>query len=534
MDWKVSIFDDTGLNETGSVQLVDETVRLEREKENTPLEQIENYINTKVKDDPNLVAQLVRVGLSAYTDNPINIFLLAPSADGKTYATVKTMENFPKGDVILIGRITPTALIYQHGKLIDADGNSIQERLNDMDEKIANCEEKKEKQELVMQRKILTSGARNCVDLKNKILVFLDNPNPATFEMLKPIMSHDTREIIYKSTKSDGSLQAVETVIRNWPVFIFCSAKNEAKNEVWEEVKTRVMMTSPNSNVKKHKAANRYTAQKMGLPNWASSIYHNSEDEKWAKWHILEFKKMLNELCDDGNPVTNTFRKQIAELFPSSQGEFMRHFPRLFSFINLETMLNSDRRPIYEIETEKGALQTIISTIDDVDKACGILGNISSLPPEKIKFYDEVFCPMFARKLDAAKSTLDCPWLNSTELAKEYTDKLHKTITSKQILENYLNPLTDAGVLIKDDDFGKQNQYKKDGTLTVHTLKDLKFNIIEQSNIIWLGVISCLEDLSRCSIEMGKTNEKLTLNKIQIDLGDLIEHILGKKEQICA
>ena len=157
------------------------------------------------------------------------------------------------------------------------------------------------------------------IDLKNKILIFIDNPHPQTYEMLKPIMSHDKKEIVYKTTKGDGSLRVKETVIRNWPVFIFCSAKNEAKNEVWAEIKNRALILSPNTDVKKYAEANKLTGQKFGLPTWSKSLYANPEDEEQAKDQIKILKEKLNQLCEDGNnPVINVFHDKISQLFPKN------------------------------------------------------------------------------------------------------------------------------------------------------------------------------------------------------------------------
>ena len=510
---------------------VDETVRLEREKEATPIQQIERYLNTEIKNDPKLVSQLIRVCLSAYTNNPINISLLAPSSDGKTYATVKTTDIFPKDDVIAVGRMSPTALIHQHGQLIDSTGKPLQERIDEIDQKLAEITDKEVKRELQRQKKIMLVGAKNCVDLKNKILLFLDNPSPQTYEMLKPIMSHDKKEISYKTTKGDGSLSVKDTIIRNWPVFIFCSAKNEDRNEVWEEIKTRVMMTSPESNVSKYKEANKYTAQKMGLPSWGSGVYHNDEDEKWSKWYILEFKKQLNDLCkNDNNPVLNSLSQRLAEIFPSSQGDYMRHFARLLSFINLETMLNQDKRPVYELYSDRASNKSIVTTIDDIDQACKVLGDISSIPPEKIKFYKEVFCPLFDRTIPETTGFLDGVWLKAPELVEEYTKKLGKTTDSKKIQENYLKPLTDAGILesTQNPDMKQQNMYRKNGKLSIQNISELKSTIIDNSTTMESGVRSCLESLVKLSIEKGISKEKITLNDQPITVEELIGIISGK------
>ena len=503
---------------------------MEREKKETPTQQIERYLNTQIKDDPKLVSQLLRVCLSTYTNNPINIALLAPSSDGKTYATVKVTDIFPKEDVIVVGRMSPTALIHQQGELIDNNGEPLQERLDSIDRQITDTQDKDEKKNLKEQKQKLLNGARNCVDLKNKILLFLDNPTSATYEMLKPIMSHDKKEIIYKTTRGDGSLSVKETVIRNWCVFIFCSAKNEDKNEVWEEIKTRVLMTSPESTVKKYKEANRFTALKMGLPSWGSGVYHSDEDEKWVKWYIVNYKKKLNELCKNGNPVLNTFHSTMANIFPSSQGDYMRHFARLCSFVALETMLNADHRPIFELEINDLQHITVITTINDVDQACKTLGDIGSLPPEKMKFYNQVFCPLFDRKTLSDSSTLDGTWLNSSELAEEYTKKLGKTTDNKKIQENYLKPLFDAGVLevSQNPTMKQQNLYRKVGTILTCNISDLKSKIIEDSKTVELCVVSCLESLVKYSTKNQKYNEKITIDNQTITIQQLI-HIISNK-----
>ena len=514
-------------DENNQQEPIDESERIEREKLETPLQQITRYANTIIKEDPKLVNQLIRACLSTYTDNPINIALLAPSSDGKTYATVKITELFPKEDVIAVGRMSPTALIHQHGELIDKNGNSIQEKFDVLDNQITKTTDNTEIKSFQEQKKNLLKGSKNCVDLKNKIILFLDNPNPTTFEMLKPIMSHDKKEIIYKTTKSDGSLSVKETVIKNWPVFIFCSAKNEARNEVWQEIKTRVLMTSPNSSIKKYKEAIRYDSLKRGLPSWASNAYHNDEDEKWAKWYIANYKKKLNDLYANGNPIVNVYYSQLSEIFPSSQGDNMRDFNRLSSFIELETVLNADYRPVYELEVSDKVNSAIITTINDIDQACKTLGNIGDLPPEKMKFYDDVFCPLVEKRSSSNSGVLGEIGLTSSELADEYTSVTGKPTTSKKILENYLKPLEDAGVLesFLDENRKNRNKYCKVGTITTQNISDLKSKLIEDSKRVDSGVRSCLNLLVKSSTKDEKYNEKIISNNNTITVEQLIQII---------
>lgn len=490
-----------------------------------PLDIIVKYLNTRIKEDPLLVKQLIRVYLSAYTDNPINMALLAPSSDGKTYATVEVSKIFPKEDIILIGRMSPTALIHQHGFLIDEEGNNIEDTLEEITQRIIDAKLSKDKtleNETKKERDELLKNARRCVDLTHKILLFLDNPQPQTYETLKPIMSHDSPEIEYITTKGDGSLNVSKSVIRGWPVFIFCSAKNEEKNEVWEEIKTRVFMTSPNSDIKKYKEANQLTAVKFGVPTWAKSLYTNDKDKELAKFHIEEFRTKLTTLCKDGsNPVINTFYQPIAEKFPHNQGVSMRHFTRLMSFINLETILNSDFNPGLIVEINGKIIRSVFTTINDIDSACNILENISTLSPEKIKFYNKIFEPSLVGVLDAS--------LTSSQLAEFYTKIFDKPITVKQITENYLKPLVDAGILATKPNplNASQYLYETASKITIHNLKDLKSTLIDTSTPTNEYIKSYLEKLEKVSIENGKSQLIFKYYDNIIDQEELKEILLG-------
>ncbi len=492
-------------------------------KDEKPLDLIEKYLNSRIRQDPTLVKQLVRAYLSTYTDNPINMALLAPSSDGKTYATVEVSKIFPKEDIILVGRMSPTALIHQNGFLIDEQGNNIDGELENITQRIIDAKIEKDKileSETKKERDELLKNARRCVDLTHKILLFLDNPQSQTYEMLKPIMSHDSNEIEYMTTKGDGSLNVSKSVIRGWPVFIFCSAKNEEKNEVWEEIKTRVFMTSPNSNIKKYKEANQLTALKLSRPTWAKALYTNEEDKELSKFYIEEFKTKLTELCKDGNnPVIDPFDQAIAEKFPHSQGVSMRHLTRLMSFINLETILNSEYNPglLFGTKNEK-FVKSIFTTINDIDNACDVLKNISTISPEKIKFYDEIFNVLMKEKLN-------CDGLTSKDLAEKYTQKFEKQITVKQITENYLKPLVDSGILATKENPANISQYVYEpvSTITIHNLKDLKSTLVDTSTPIESYIDSCLTDLEKVSTEIGKS-------KINFDVEDHSVYYLYHKE----
>ncbi len=488
------------------------------------LDLIEKYLNSKIKCDPDIVKKLSLTYLSAYTSNPINVFILGPSSEGKSYATVETSKIFPSEDIVLIGRMSPTALFHQNGFYIDKDGYDIQDSIDLLDGKIAEAKPKAEYEELERQKKDLLKDARICVDLKNKIIIFLDNPHPETYETLKPIMSHDSLEITYQITKRDGSLGVKEAIIRNWPAFIFCSAKNEAKNEVWAEIKNRALMLSPNTDIKKYEEANKLTGQKFGLPTCFKSLYDNTEDKERAKEDIIKLKERLNQLCCDGNnPVLNVFHEKISELFPHNEGESMRHYTRFNSFVNLETLINSDNNPTYILEKDGEIIKSVFTTLKDIKNTIKTMGDITTIAPDKIKFMDKVFKPLLSEVLNSESG------LTTRQLAEKYEMVNGRKATPKQIQENYCNYLEDSGILSSDQEHSRaEKKYSIASSITLNSLENLISNLIEPSNAHESYLDSCLKTIETSSMQLGYLdshyeydNRIVSLEELKILLLDL-------------
>ena len=93
-------------------------------------------------------------------------------------------------------------------------------------------------------------------------------PHPQTWEILKAILSHDSWEIEHPfvdKTEYVGT-QVKKVVTWGWPVCIFCSAKDESKWDIWPEIQSRCLITSPNMSIEKYQESNFLTAQIMSLP----------------------------------------------------------------------------------------------------------------------------------------------------------------------------------------------------------------------------------------------------------------------------
>jgi hypothetical protein len=67
-----------------------------------------------VKEDK-LVRQVFYTLLSAYSNNPINLAINAPSGEGKSYVLTKVTHLFPKNDVIHVTDMSTKALFHRNG-----------------------------------------------------------------------------------------------------------------------------------------------------------------------------------------------------------------------------------------------------------------------------------------------------------------------------------------------------------------------------------------------------------------------------------
>ena len=84
-------------------------------------------------------------GLSTYVeDDSINLGILAPTSEGKTYAVTEPLQYFPSDDVLYIGQMSPKVLVRQKGTLIDKETDEpIHDKVQELRTKIRGLEKKK-------------------------------------------------------------------------------------------------------------------------------------------------------------------------------------------------------------------------------------------------------------------------------------------------------------------------------------------------------------------------------------------------------
>ena len=165
-------------------------------------------------------------------DDPINLGIMAPSSEGKTYPVEECIKFFPREDVYKVGSMSAKALVRDKGILVDTRLNPIEDKLKQLKKQVNRLSKKsqeEEKEEKLEELEELYKDAKTLIDLRGKILVFLEPPHKEVWEILKPILWHDSYEIEYpfvNQTDKDGH-ETKKVVVIGWPSCIFCSARDE-------------------------------------------------------------------------------------------------------------------------------------------------------------------------------------------------------------------------------------------------------------------------------------------------------------------
>ncbi|HJT84784.1 MAG TPA: hypothetical protein VJ697_09910, partial [Nitrososphaeraceae archaeon] len=204
----------------------------------------------------------------------------------------------------------------------------------------------------------------------------------------------------------------------------------------------------------------------MSLPDEVKQkIIISDEDIETAKKCILFLKyqllnisgrKEIGESQDDAgdrkkssNPVWIPYGPLLGEVFPAEKGPDMRILQRLLSFLNIIPLAKMD----YRQKLVYGNKELIIANLEDLAEVLHITQNISGIPSYKVKFYKEIFLPLFKFKSqpdekDGTKEKIIA--VTTKELADHYkkmtgknigVDNLRKKIIVELINNDYLGEI---------------------------------------------------------------------------------------------
>jgi hypothetical protein len=300
-----------------------------------------------IKKDENNKLMTFLCQLSAYTESSqFNTSFNAPSSTGKSYIPTEIARLFPQEDVIEIGYCSPTAFFHDVGKW-DAETYTY------------------------------------TVDLSRKILIFLDQPHTLLLQHLRPLLSHDKKEINLKITDKTQKfgLKTKNVLLRGFPAVIFCTAGLK----IDEQDATRFLLLSPETNQEKIREAIYEKLKKETDTGAYQRWLDGDQNRKLLTERIRAIKQENISEIKIGRPerIEEAFFKGKKALKP----RHTRDIGRLICLVKAFALVNLWFR------NRDGS--TIVADESDIEEAFKIWDAISesqelNLPPYIYQLYKEV------------------------------------------------------------------------------------------------------------------------------------------------
>ena len=383
----------------------------------TPLspEELDQILDLTIKKD-SMNKLLTFLGeLSAYTeDDQLNLSYNAPSSTGKSYIPIEVSQLFPEEDVIEIGYCTPTAFFHEQGEYVEETNSYV-------------------------------------VDLSHKILLFLDQPCNELLARLRPLLSHDRKEIKHKITDrtQKSGLRTKNVVMIGYPAVIFCTAGLK----IDEQETTRFLLLSPEMSQEKISQGIYEAIKKQSdTKNYVTEIESNQE-RKHLKERIRAIKQENVKEIIVGPDLQQEISKRFLGGKKALQPRHNRDIKRVIALIKLLALLNLWWR-------EKNDSK-IYASNEDVDQAFKIWGEISKsqelgISPYIYDIFTKVICPAWLEKKNIITNDLcesaSVPGLTRKEILYRYHMVYGKYLDVHHLRHQILPMLETAGLIIQEPD----------------------------------------------------------------------------------
>lgn len=376
------------------------------EQEEVSWKDIASILSISIKKDeaPKLITFCAML-LAQTNEDQLNLGFQAESSSGKSYVPLEVSTYFPEQEIEIIASASPTAFYHDGGKWDD------------------------------VQKAIIK-------DLAHKNLIFLDMPHFQLLEKLRPMLSHDRKELHYMITDKSQKhgLRTKNVILIGYPSFYFCSTKQDPD----EQEKTRMLLLSPSTDQEKLKESLELSAlRKANREEYEKSI---SKDPKrvWLMRRILGVRQSgIRDVIipDDGKGVYDRFINEHTYLQPRHQ----RDFPRIFSFIKAYTLLNCFKR-----DKPEGKQDTIIATQTDIDAGFALykeieLSNELGLSPYIFKIFVDVIVPLLSYDGIQKGVTRD-------DIIRKHYEVRHKMLSPETLKREIIPQLEIVGLIVQEPD----------------------------------------------------------------------------------
>jgi hypothetical protein len=364
------------------------------------IDEIQDILSTTIKRDNPTKVLLFLVQLLTYTkQEQQNIAMQADSSTGKSYIPLEIAAFFPKEDVTFIASASPTAFFHDAGEWDNG-------------------------------RKAII------VNLEQKILIFLDQPHYMLMEKLRPLLSHDRKELQYKITDRNQTkgLRTKNVILRGFPTIIFCSAKLNLD----EQEQTRVFLLSPEVEEEKIVESIYLLGEKLGNRNHFQAILTDDVRRRWLQARVAAIKatKIQEIILEDWKHVCERFLNEHTNLIPRHQ----RDFPRLVALIKAHALMNYSHR-------EHMNEHSIKVNQEDIDAGFTLYNRVArpneiGLSPHVYDIFQKVIKPNLNNEIG----------LSRRQIQHDYFQTYHRALNDEKLRREILPALEAAGLILQDQD----------------------------------------------------------------------------------
>lgn len=365
------------------------------------LKEVNLVLSQTIKKDDTNKSLLFLGMLSAYTENSqLNITLNAPSSSGKTYITQEVAKLFPKDDKIEFSNLTPTALLYSKG------------------------EQDKER------------GAK-IINLERKIIIFYEQPDSALQATLRPLLSHDSKELIYQRTNRNksGENRAEKIILRGFPATVFCSASQHLD----EQEATRALMLSPEITPEKIESAIDATLLKNADPT-AFAKRLEADPERTAlmeRIKLIRDEKIDDIRTPDPEIIKQRFREFIGGSFKPRNMRDIAHLTQIIKNIALLNIWYREKDDEYYANEQ------------DMEEAFRLWGDIAKTQALNINQYlYDFYCNYIIgayRQLSADRQRVG---VSRKEVIEYYQSRTNMQLSDSTLRRDILANLNNAGLIL--------------------------------------------------------------------------------------
>ncbi|HOX30533.1 MAG TPA: toprim domain-containing protein [Candidatus Paceibacterota bacterium] len=378
-------------------------------------DQLAETLGLTIKEDKQNKLATFLCQLSAYSENAqFNISYNAPSSTGKSYIPTEIAKLFPKEDVMEIAYCSPTAFFHDVGEF-----------------------DKEHKGYLV--------------DLSHKILIFLDQPHNELLARLRPLLSHDKKEITLKITDKSQKfgLKTKTILLRGYPAVIFCTAGLR----IDEQEATRFLLLSPEVNQNKIQQGIDATIRKEADNDKYTSWLDEDPNRGLLKERIRAIKlEGIKEIkIANQERIKNKFFGDNKMLKPRHQ----RDIRRLLALIKSFALLNLFWRERQDT--------TIIANDNDIDEGFNLWDKISlcqelNLPPYIYNLYQEIILPLWKEKnpndeeIEALGNYAGIIGITRQDMLSRHYEVYGRPLDNCQLRQQILPMLETAGLITQEQD----------------------------------------------------------------------------------